>query len=52
MRWTEKAPEFLESVVSAFQAEDVNSVELLITLFGVQTQYTHGVKNGRPGEWS
>jgi hypothetical protein len=35
-----KPPDFLESVVSAFQAEDVNSVELLITLFGVPTQYT------------
>jgi hypothetical protein len=35
-----KPPEFLESVVSAFQAEDVDTVELLVTLFGVQTQYT------------
>jgi hypothetical protein len=33
-------PEFLESVVSAFQADDVDTVELLVTLFGVQTQYT------------
>ena len=35
-----KAPASLESVVSAFQAEDVDTVELLVTLFGVQTQYT------------
>ena len=35
-----KPPEFLESVESAFQAEDVDTVELLVTLFGVQTQYT------------
>jgi hypothetical protein len=41
MRWTEcLEPECLESVVSAFQAEDVDTVELLVTLFGVQTQYT------------
>ena len=35
-----KLPKFLESVVSAFQADDVDTVELLVTLFGVQTQYT------------
>ena len=35
-----KPPEFLESVVSAFQSEDVDSADLLVTLFGVQTQYT------------
>ena len=33
-------PGFLETVVSAFQSEDVESVDLLVTLFGVQTQYT------------
>ena len=35
-----KPPEYFESVVSAFQSEDVDSVDLLVTLFGVQTQYT------------
>ena len=35
-----KPPDFLESVVSAFKAEDVISVELLITMFGVPTQYS------------
>ena len=35
-----KPPKVLESVVSTFQAEDVDTIELLVTLFGVQTQYT------------
>jgi len=30
-----KPPEYFESVVSAFQSEDVDSVDLLVTLFGV-----------------
>ena len=35
-----RPPEFLESIVSAFQSEDVSSVNLLVALFGVQAQYT------------
>jgi hypothetical protein len=34
-----KAPEFSVAVVSAFDAEDVSSVKLLITMFGTPCQY-------------